>query len=816
MRLFLTYALLLFFCFACTQRKTAEKVILDAIPDNTVFAIQINEFESLKTAINSNEPYNKLQQLKPLNKIASKIEALHFLNNQTTGLLTLTAKDSTDFDFTYITLDSVSLIDKKITDKSIESIPYNSNTIISYQLNDVTFYSTPFYDYTILSSSQTVLKSILSRNENMNTHSAINEFLNTANKEKLANIWIDLEHGKSLLKQLFPTDLHDLDFASWLSVDITLNDQELQMNGVALPSSKTKVDVNLFNDTKPISNTLWNLIPNNATTVTSFGFQEYAKFIQNKNTAGFPVTEQDSLLYTVEEIGLASYNDEEILFLKTFGTASLVEYINTEKTSTNEFSGHEILQLTSNLGLFSALHPLTGNLSFNYASIIDNTIVFTKTKDAIETVISKINTENTFDKTTLFKNVEDKLTSTSSKIRISTLEAEGAHLQKTVSSILGSNFLKSDLKDYVFASQLIADTGFFHVNFLIKKITEENELQAINPVFETKLETDLATLPQFVTNHNNGKKEIVVQDQENILYLISASGKILWEKQLNSTIQGKIHQVDLFKNGKLQMAFTTNNEFLILDRNGNEVKPFTFTFSGGNVNPLAVYDYEGRKDYRFVVTQNNKVYMYNKKGEIVKGFKYTTAEANIEDTPQYFRVGRKDYLVFKLDNGKLKILNRVGKTRVSVNDKFSFSDNAIRLYQNKFTFTTVDGILYQIDTKGKVSSSNLSLAKDHGMDATSKTLAIMNDNILRIRDKKVELELGVYSQPVIFYLNDKIYVSVTDIQNQKIYVFDSQAKPISGFPVFGSSIIDMADNGNKKVAFVFKDQENSFKVYKMR
>ncbi|TVZ15395.1 ribonuclease HII [Maribacter sp. MAR_2009_72] len=818
MRLLLIYVFAILFCFACTPHKNTENDILEAIPDHTVLAIQINEYESLKSAIASNEPYNKLEHLRPIKSIVSKLETFNFLTNQTKGLLTFTANDNTTFDFTYITLDSIALIEvDEITNKHIEKITDNSNTITSYQFNDIHFYSAPYGSYSILSSSKTVLSSILNRDATSNNNLSINEFLNTANKEKLANIWIDLEHGRTLLQQILPQDQTDLDFASWLSLDITLKEQELQMNGVALPSMTPNYSLNLLNHTKPITNTLWKLSPNNATSVTSYGFEEYAAFVQNKKTEGFPINEQDSLLYTVEEIGIASYNKEDILFLRTFGTASLVDYIQNEKTATHEFSGHEILELKPQLGLFTALHPLIGNLSFNYASIVDNTIVFTKNQTGIESVISKISTGDTFDKTILFKNAEAKLTSSSSKMTISNLEGAGTYLKKSVSESLSNEFLKSNLKDYVFANQVIADKGFFHLNFLIKKITEEDEQHTVSPVFETQLQTDLATLPQFVTNHNNGKKEIIVQDQENTLYLISINGKILWKKQLNSNIQGKIHQVDLFKNGKLQLAFTTNNEFLILDRNGNEVQPFTMNYSGGNVNPLAVFDYEGRKDYRFVVTQENKVFMYNSKGEIVKGFTYTSAEGNIEGTPQHFRIGRKDYLVFKLANGLLRIVNRVGKTRIPVKEKFSFSNNPVQLYQNKFTFTTLDGSLVQIDTQGKVTSSKLQLTKDHGMDATSKTLAIMNDNILRIRDKKVELELGVYSKPEIFYLNDKIYVSVTDIQNQKIYVFDSQAKPIPDFPIFGSSSIDMADiNNNKKVEFVFKDQENSIKVYKIR
>ncbi|CAN0605082.1 unnamed protein product, partial [Ectocarpus sp. 12 AP-2014] len=138
------------------------------------------------------------------------------------------------------------------------------------------------------------------------------------------------------------------------------------------------------------------------------------------------------------------------------------------------------------------------------------------------------------------------------------------------------------------------------------------------------------------------------------------------------------------------------------------------------------------------------------------------------------------------------------------------------LYKNKFSVTNKKGVLHQIDTKGKLTSTNFNLSNDHGMYATSKTLVFMDDNILSIRGKKVELDLGVYSKPKIFYIYDKIYVSVTDIQNQKIYLFDSQAVSIPNFPVFGNSLIDLTDmNNDKKLELVAKDQDNSLIVYKM-
>ena len=85
------------------------------------------------------------------------------------------------------------------------------------------------------------------------------------------------------------------------------------------------------------------------------------------------------------------------------------------------------------------------------------------------------------------------------------------------------------------------------------------------------LESDILTNPQFVINHRTKQKDIVVQDINNNLYLISNKGKVLWKKQLQGTILGKIEQVDLYKNGRLQLAFTTPNRIYIIDRNAQKL-----------------------------------------------------------------------------------------------------------------------------------------------------------------------------------------------------------------------------------------------------
>ena len=54
-----------------------------------------------------------------------------------------------------------------------------------------------------------------------------------------------------------------------------------------------------------------------------------------------------------------------------------------------------------------------------------------------------------------------------------------------------------------------------------------------------------------------------------------------------------------------------------------------------------------------------------------------------------------------------------------------------------------------------------------------------NENILNIKSKRLELDLGNYSPVKIFYIKDKIYVSVTDLQTLYLYL-ESFLVPISG------------------------------------
>jgi hypothetical protein len=504
------------------------------------------------------------------------------------------------------------------------------------------------------------------------------------------------------------------------------------------------------------------------------------------------------------------------MLINTYGASALSEFLFKKRTSVYQYQGKEV-GIVDKLPLLENSFPsFIRNFKITHYTILDNAFIFSESKAFLESILRNINSEQTFDSSSVYSSAKTELAEASSLLYV----ANNKKFESIIDDYLPKSFIdeyqQAKFPDHVLALQVVADRNFYHLNAFVKRKSTVRKRNAVSPLFTVQLDAPLANLPQFVTDHRNNKKEIIVQDVENNLYLISSAGKILWKKALKGRVQGRIEQIDLFKNGRLQLAFTTNNQFLVLDRNGKEVAPFNKSFPGAALNPLAVFDYENNRNYRFVVTQSKDVHMFNGKGQLVKGFKFTKANSAILYAPKHFRIGSRDYLVFMLADGTLKILNRTGSTRVSVSQKIEFSDNDVYLNNNRFIVTDKTGTLFALDTKGKITKTRFNLNEDHGMEATSKTLSLMNDNELSIKGNKASLDLGVYTTPRIFYIYDKIYVSVTDIQTQQAYVFDSNAILFPNFPVYASSAIDLTDIDNdRSIEIVGKFEDNSIIVYSM-
>ncbi len=811
-------ALVFVFLVGCLNKKPDDRSLLSYVPDNASLVIQITDYEAFKSTITNNDFISTFNKTNAYQNILEKVTFLKYLDPKSESILSLTAVDTINFDFTFTTIDENTLFNlDSLKNSTVETITQKDITFKRYSISEKVFFSTVLDDKVIVSSSKSLLKQV-SKTKATEPNKLLQKLYNTRNTSKPASILVNLNRIDHFLKPNYNkrSKINLSAFSDWISLDLDLDYNNLHLSGISIVNDSTPKYITILENTKPETNLTPFFAPANADAILSYTFNDFASFSANRERLTNLTSKKLPSLNAIQEIGIIYFNEEKSILLNTFGSKAIVDYLKKNKTSSIEFQGNEILELQNPDFLNTRFSPLIKNFKANYCTILKNAYVFSENSITLQKIIKNYKNGNTFNTIEVFKNLENEIAKESSILFIAN--------SKKINQILKTNFSNSFVKDldklvssdYAYAAQIIIDKNFSHTNIVAQKIKSVRRKKGPSTLFSITLPAAISTNPQFVTNHLDKKKELLVQDVKNVLYLISSTGKILWKKQLKGAIQGEIHQVDIFKNDRLQYAFTTDNQLLVLDRNGKEVKQFTKTYEGGNLNSLAVFDYENNKDYRFVVTQNNRTYMYDNKAKIVSGFKFTEASQAIITSPKHIRIGNKDFLIYQLKNGKLKILSRTGENRIKVNEKIDFSNNEVFNYKNQFILTDKNGVLYKIDKKGKITKKSLNLSNDHGIYATKRTLATINESTLRIKSKSVALEIAVYTPPKIFYLKDKIYVSITDVQNGKVYLFDSQAKPIFKKPLDGFSSIDLQDIENDNtLEIATKLNKNTIIVYSL-
>ena len=186
--------------------------------------------------------------------------------------------------------------------------------------------------------------------------------------------------------------------------------------------------------------------------------------------------------------------------------------------------------------------------------------------------------------------------------------------------------------------------------------------QETNSLWELQLKAGVAAKPVFVVNHYTEALEIAVQDVENRLYLISNTGKVLWERQLDGKIMGEIEQIDVYRNRKFQMIFNTANTVYLLDRNGNDVESFPVKLRSPATAPIGVVDYDNSRDYRiFICRKGGVIDLIDGMGNPVDGWTFADASQNLIAPVKHLRIKSKDYLFTASESGKVFLLNRRGE-----------------------------------------------------------------------------------------------------------------------------------------------------------
>jgi hypothetical protein len=760
---------------SCSDINNKNISSLNYLPAESELILNINDLNNTKEILSKNKNLSSISISK--SKILAQLNSLSNEYSNNSGLLSLTSFGKNQTAYTYIR--EVNFQDS-ISKSDIIKGEYQNNKIFIDTSKTKDIYKAVLGNYIISSSEDIVLENIIRDHDLTNpkidsdflkiikgadTNDPFNIFINSKNLNLLKNTISSLS---------FFTNLKN----SWISYDFKYSLEEIKMIGATRINDSINSKLSILRNISPSEIKTDKIIPNSFSSFFSFTISDSERFIFNfKN-----YLKADDL--STENINFESFNlIDEISFVEDQEKFLILGISNTEQLE-NYFKLNDIDNLKDikkiNLGLDlkTLINSFDQKTSFVYAALIDNSLVITQSVSQIKKIINS-------------KAIKDNLSSNSKYLNYKNQKST-----KHSFFWVNNNSNSMDSNDYPFIGfSGVINENIALLDFDYSKLNQSKETNDIFTEFFLTFENEINSDPIWLKNHLNNQYDFTFQDSENYLYYYSNKGNQYWKKKIPKKIIGDIKQIDIYKNGRLQIIFRTEDRLYVLDRNGNEVKELSFEIDSGENNiPISIFDYEKNRNYRFLVTNDNIIEMFDSRGKKVSGFKPDTFESSIIKSPVHIRIDGKDFIIVQLENGELKILDRRGRDRINIDEQIQFSENSIYSYMKTFTTTDNQGYLVQIDLDGKLSKKNLNITSDNLIDIKNDNLVYISENILSIKGININLPFGRYSKPKIFNESSRMLIGISDFSENNIYLYEDNGELIKGFPLKGNSIIDIRDS----------------------
>ena len=173
----------------------------------------------------------------------------------------------------------------------------------------------------------------------------------------------------------------------------------------------------------------------------------------------------------------------------------------------------------------------------------------------------------------------------------------------------------------------------------------------------------------MIRNHRTQSRMVVVQESSTIRAM-QPDGSMVWSMALSSNmLPGGVSEVDVYANGKFQTMWGEESGLHLIDVKGREVSGFPISPSSGSWTAWAIVDYDGTRNYRYLLASSatGLIENYRREGESTPGWKHRPSEG-IDVKSQvmhirHLRIGSKDFIYVGRDNGQVELLKRNGATR---------------------------------------------------------------------------------------------------------------------------------------------------------
>lgn len=631
--------------------------------------------------------------------------------------------------------------------------------------------------------------------------------------------------------------------AEWSELDMNLRPEGVMLNGFTYPNDTAAHYLNLFTVQKPQQVEFPAVLPANTATFLFFGIgdilsfyddykthlkrikdlERYEQEVKNINTTYDVDIELSMFSWMGSEFGVcitepkaASFSDNTYAVFRARKVELASDLLSGLVKSLSEKQGaaeQEIYQefTITNINLPQVLPRLFGpafeQMQTTYYTVLGDYVVFGNSMQSVKNYINYYIADKTLGKDVYFSTYSENLSSTFNVFAYSSPSRSKNIIDSYANRETSKELKKSEETMRKFeglAVQMSSNGSAFYTNVYLKYNADYSGTKA--NVFEARLDTTVSGKPVFLKNSFSGENEVFVQDDANNVYLISSMGTILWKKQIPEKINGKVHQVDVYKNGKLQILFGTTNFIYLVDRKGEDVPKYPIELEAPATSPLSVFDYDGKRDYRlFVACKNKKVYCMDIKGEAVKGWGFKKTNETVSQPIVHVRTGGKDFIVIAENDGKLNILDRKGSEKIKVKEKFRFGHNTLQTFNGLIAFTDSTGRVYTISMNGKTqkfapkefTAHHQFVYGDINSDKTPE-LIFSDLNEVFVYNAKGETLFGHKFQseatlpPLITETWDGKRLGAVCNGSSEVFIFTADGEVEEDFPLAGATLFDVA------------------------
>lgn len=334
--------------------------------------------------------------------------------------------------------------------------------------------------------------------------------------------------------------------------------------------------------------------------------------------------------------------------------------------------------------------------------------------------------------------------------------------------------------------------------------------QGPGALWTAALPAPLAMPPVLVKDYLSKTLQLFVQDKDDRLSLISCTGKVLWQRTLDGPVIGGVHQVDRYRNGKLQLLFNTARKVYLIDRLGRDVEGFPVELAAPAQVPLAAFDYEGNKDYRILLPlANRRILNLGPDGRPVQGWEAEPLPAAAMGAVEHLRLKGKDYLVVPRTDGGISVLDRRGAQRYAPAlrmhhvQQLLATGGAMDIADRRMVWADSAGAVLsgtfagRVDTLSPAASGKIAVFR-HGPDRNTAILRTGSSTLGAVLPHKALFHISFPDAPAASAFavpmpNGSDAIGLVLPERQELRLYDAEGNLWPGFPLKGAVPFAVAD-----------------------